>query len=489
MNKPTNDKIAGVAALTGAPVLVVGDVMLDRYVYGSVERISPEGPIPVLHVESETAMLGGAGNVVRNLAAIGGRPHLVATIGKDGAGQEVGALLGDAGTNVSVDLIELPGWATTVKTRFVAARQQLLRADKEDGEIVDPEPEGLIIVAAKTALAQSAAVVLSDYGKGVLTQSVLSQIIEAARAASKPVIVDPMGADYSVYRGADLLTPNAKELEYATGISVIDDAGVVAAAEKVVATCGIGGVLVTRGADGVTLVRAGEDPVHLLPRALEVFDVSGAGDTVVAVLACALAASLPLVEAIELANVAGGIVVGKVGTAVVGADELSSAAARQWRDSAEAKVQSREVLAARVEEWRKSGCSIGFTNGCFDLLHPGHVSLLQQAKAICDRLIVGLNSDVSARALKGSGRPVQDEAARAVVLASLATVDAVVLFSESTPLSLIEAIRPNVLIKGADYELHEVVGAELVQGYGGKVLIANLAKGHSTTETITRLVE
>lgn len=489
MNKPIRDKIAGVTALAGAPVLVVGDVMLDRYVYGSVERISPEGPIPVLRVESETAMLGGAGNVVRNLAAIGGLPHLVATIGKDSAGQEMRALLDDAGTSVSVDLIELPGWVTTVKTRFVSARQQLLRADKEDSATVDPEPEHLIIVAAKAALTQSEAVVLSDYGKGVLTQSVLSQIIEAARAASKPVIVDPMGADYSVYRGADLLTPNVKELEYATGISVIDDVGVVAAAEKVLATCGIGGVLVTRGADGVTLVRSGEDPVHLLPRALEVFDVSGAGDTVVAVLACALAAGLPLVEAMELANVAGGIVVGKVGTAVVGADELSSAAARQWRDSAEAKVQSREVLAARVEGWRQSGCSVGFTNGCFDLLHPGHVSLLQQAKSVCDRLIVGLNSDVSARALKGSGRPVQDEAARAVVLASLATVDAVVLFSESTPLSLIEAIRPNVLIKGADYELHEVVGAELVQGYGGKVLLANLAKGHSTTETITRLVK
>ena len=487
MKKRAHGNATGVDALAGAPVLVVGDVMLDRYVYGSVERISPEGPIPVLHVARETAMLGGAGNVVRNLAAVGGRPHLVAAIGKDGAGQEVRTLLDDAGAGV--DLIEVPGRATTVKARFVAARQQLLRADVEDSGALGHGPEGAIVEAAKAALAQSAAVVLSDYGKGVLTQSVLAQVIEAARAASKPVIVDPMGSDYGVYRGADLLTPNRKELEHAAGMKAADDAGVVAAAEKVIAACGVGGVLATRGGEGATLVRAGEEPVHMPARALEVFDVSGAGDTVVAVLACALAADLPLVEAVELANLAAGIVVGKVGTAVARADELSAAAARRRRDSAEAKVLSRGALAERVEGWRRRGRSIGFTNGCFDLLHPGHVSLLQQAKAACDRLIVGLNSDASTRALKGAGRPVQDEAARAIVLASLATVDAVVLFGESTPLDLIEAMRPDVLIKGADYTLDQVVGAELVQGYGGKVLLARLEDGHSTTATIARLAE
>lgn len=487
MKKLAPNKAAGVEALAGAHVLVVGDVMLDRYVYGSVERISPEGPIPVLLVARETAMLGGAGNVVRNLTAAGGRPHLVTVTGDDGAGQEVRALLDEIGAGV--DPIEVPGRATPVKTRFVAARQQLLRADAEDSSAVDGVHEQAVIAAAVAALSSSAAVILSDYGKGTLTKSVLSQVIESAVAASKPVVVDPMGGDYGLYRGADLLTPNREELERATGMQATDDTGVVAAAEKVIATCGVGGVLATRGGDGVTLVRAGADPVHLPARALEVFDVSGAGDTVVAVLACALAAELPILDAVELANLAAGIVVGKVGTAVARADELSAAAARRRRDSAEAKVLSREALMERVERWRRRGRSIGFTNGCFDLLHPGHVSLLQQAKAACDRLIVGLNNDASTRALKGAGRPVQDEAARGIVLASLATVDAVVLFGEATPLDLIEAIRPDVLIKGADYSLDQVVGAEIVQNTGGSVLLARLEEGHSTTATIARLAE
>ncbi len=479
-------RLAGlVEALAGASVLVVGDVMLDRYVYGDVERISPEAPIPVLRVARETAMPGGAGNVARNLAALGGRPHLVAAVGDDAAGRELGSLVAD----MTADLVRVPGRPTTVKTRYIAERQQLLRADAEDGQALTGAHQRALIEAATAALEGAAAVVLSDYGKGVLGGPVLSALIAAAGKRDTPVIVDPMGEDYGVYRGADLLTPNRRELQRAAGMEVSDVAGLIAAARKVIAECGVGGVLATRGGEGMTLVPATGEATHLPTMALEVFDVSGAGDTVVAALACALAAGVPLLDAVELANLAAGIVVGKVGTAVARAEELKAAALRRERETGEAKVMTLDALLERAEGWRRRGRRIAFTNGCFDLLHPGHVSLLEQAKAACDRLVVGLNTDASARVLKGPGRPVQSETARATVLASLASVDAVVLFAEPTPLTLIEAIRPEVLVKGADYALDQVVGADIVRGYGGKILLARLEEGHSTTATIARIAD
>jgi len=477
-----------IALLDGLPrvrVLVVGDVMLDRFIYGSVDRVSPEAPIPVLQVNRETAMLGAAGNVVRNLAALGSRPHLVAAIGGDAAGDEVGRLL--ARIDVEPDLIVDPSRMTTIKSRFVAGAQQLLRTDQEHKVPLRAALEDRVLEAAGAALADCGAVVLSDYGKGVLSDAVLGGVLDAAQAHGLPVVVDPKGDDYDRYRGATLVTPNRRELAAAARLPTHDDDAVVAAARHVIATCGIRAVLATRGPEGMSLVPAEGPAVHLPATAQEVFDVSGAGDTVAGVVAAALGAGAPPVEAAALANLAAGVVVAKAGTAAVGLDEMHHALRRHELDAGEAKVLGHDELMERLARWRGRNFKIGFTNGCFDLLHPGHVALLAQARAACDRLVVGLNTDASVARLKGPHRPVQGETARATVLASLATVDAVVPFAEDTPIALIEAIRPDVLVKGADYTEATVVGAEIVKAYGGRVLLADLVDGESTTATLARI--
>lgn len=474
--------------LDDVAILCIGDVMLDRFVYGTVDRVSPEAPIPVLHVRETREMLGGAGNVARNLAALGVPATLVGTIGDDDAGQAVQRLIGIE--RVIVNALGADGARpTTVKTRFVSGGQQLLRIDEETPEAASDDIQRRLIGHIDDALSACDAVILSDYGKGVLSggreTALLSHVIKAANAAGKPLIVDPKGADYSRYRGASLLTPNRNELRGATRMPVDDDAGIVAAAHLLIESCGVGGVLVTRGGDGMTLVNDDDPPVHLPALAREVFDVSGAGDTVVAVIAAGLAAGLDRVSAAELANVAAGIVVGKAGTAVVHRDELAQALSGAV--AGRGKILSRPALADRVAGWRHRGLTIGFANGCFDLIHPGHISLIDQAAAACDRLIVAINTDTSVVRLKGPARPVQNEAARALVLASLAGVDAVVSFDEDTPLALIEAIRPDVLVKGADYAREDVVGGDFVESYGGRVLLARLEDGFSTTATIARI--
>jgi D-beta-D-heptose 7-phosphate kinase/D-beta-D-heptose 1-phosphate adenosyltransferase len=483
-----SDLAAHVESLSRARVLCVGDVMIDRYVSGEVERISPEAPIPVFRVQDETSMLGGAGNVARNLTALGASVRLVAAAGDDTAGAEVKALL-EAGERIFPEVVVVDGRRTTIKTRFVAARQQMLRVDMEsDGPLAEGR-SAEIVRRAKESLSECGVVVLADYGKGVLTPPTIEAVTAAARAEGRPVIVDPKGRDYARYRGASLITPNRRELADATGKPVDGDEAIVAAARGLRASCGVDGVLVTRSQDGATLV-TGDGAVHHFPaQAREVFDVTGAGDTVVATLAAALAAGVALPDAARLANVAAGIVVAKTGTAVAYAGELLSALRTQELLAGADKIATAAEALARVDAWRRSGLAIGFTNGCFDLLHPGHVSLLAQARAACDRLVVGLNSDASTRRLKGDGRPVQSEAARAQVLASLATVDLVVIFAEDTPVKLIEAIRPDVLVKGADYRVDEVVGADLVESYGGKVLLAEVTPGHSTTGTIARMAK
>ena len=473
-------------ALTGAPVLVVGDVMLDRFVYGTVERISPEGPIPVLRIERQAAMLGGAGNVLRNLAAAGARTTFVAAVGEDGAGQEVQDLVA-AKVGVASRMVVDPGRPTSIKERYIASGQQLLRADRETRAPLSAAGAAALLEAAKGALGQVAAVVLSDYGKGVLQPETLAELIAAARAAGRPVVVDPKGLDYGLYRGADLVTPNRRELQDASGLPTASDADVEAACRALIATSGVKGVLATRSESGMTLVLAAGEIHHFPTEAREVFDVSGAGDTVVALLGAALAGGVAVAEAARLANLAAGIVVAKAGTAVAQRGEILRAIHASDLHTAGAKVVDLDSLLDRVALWRGQGLRVGFTNGCFDLLHPGHIALLRQARAACDRLIVGLNSDGSVRALKGPGRPVQGEAARATVIAAQTGVDQVVVFSEETPFELIERIRPDVLVKGADYSLDQVVGAELVRGYGGRVLLAELAPGHSTSDTLRRL--
>ncbi|MBC7953400.1 MAG: D-glycero-beta-D-manno-heptose-7-phosphate kinase [Rhodospirillaceae bacterium] len=475
-----------VDGLKGTAVLCIGDAMLDRFVYGAVDRISPEAPIPVLCIERETAMLGGAGNVVRNLVALGAAPAFVAVVGDDDAGREVGRLLGEH-DGIDPCLVIENGRQTTIKTRFFASSQQLLRADCETRSALSQLSRDQVLARAGKLITQSGAVVLSDYGKGVLSDVMTGELIARATAAGKPVIVDPKGTDYRKYRGATLLTPNRKELHEATGLPTDSDEAVVTAARVLIDTCGVHAVLVTRSQDGMSLITASGQIDHLPAEAREVFDVSGAGDTVIATLAAAVASGASLLDGARIANVAAGIVVGKVGTAVAYAAEVVTALHHDEIQSAETKVLGTEAAMELVARWHRKGHKVGFTNGCFDLLHPGHVSLLGQSKAACDRLVVGLNSDASVGRLKGPTRPVQSEAARATVLASLASVDLVVIFGEDTPLELIRSLKPDVLVKGADYTVETVVGASDVMEWGGKVVLANLVQGQSTTNTIKKM--
>ena len=482
----TSDLVSAVARLAQARVLCVGDLMLDRYVYGHVDRVSPEAPIPVVTVEREIAILGGAGNVVRNLVALGAETCFISVIGDDPAGREVTQLVG-AEANLEPHLLIEPRRRTTIKTRFVAASQQLLRADRETVAPITPALRGQLVHRADEAMGDRAVMILSDYGKGVLGAETIEALIAAARAKGVKVLIDPKGRDYARYAGATLLTPNRRELMDATGMPTATDDEVVAAGRALLARCALDALLVTRSQDGMTLIERDGPATHLPAEAREVFDVSGAGDTVIATLAAALAGGVGLGDACVLANVAAGIVVGKVGTAVTHAAEIVTMLQTQDLAHGESKVMSLPVVLDQVAAWRAKGLKVGFTNGCFDLLHPGHVSLLAQARAQCDRLVVGLNSDASVQRLKGANRPVQAETARAIVLASLAHIDAVVIFAEDTPMALIEAVRPDVLVKGADYKLEDVVGGEFVRRHGGRIYLAKLTPGHSTTDTIARI--
>ena len=465
-------------------VLCIGDLMLDRFVYGRVERISPEAPIPVLHITRETTMPGGAGNVALNLAGLGAEARLVSLIGDDEAGSAVRAHLGAFAKPIGLALLAEPGRETTLKTRFIAGSQQMLRTDHET--VAPPKDPARVIAAIVKAADGAGAIILSDYGKGMLDATIIGETIALAAKNKIPIIVDPKGRDFSRYRGADIITPNRHELADATDMDVDTNDAVIAAARHIITNAGINAVLVTLSAEGMSYVTA-TDATHISARARDVFDVSGAGDTVVATLAAGIAAGMSVVTAANLANVAASIVVAKLGTAVVFDTELRDALRHQTIGAAEARVMERDAALACITEWRDAGQTIGFTNGCFDLLHPGHVSLLAQAKSHCDRLVVGLNSDASVRRLKGETRPVQNETARAQVLASMGDVDLVVLFGEDTPLALIEAIGPDVLVKGADYSVDQVVGREAVEARGGRVVLAELLDGHSTTGTIKRL--
>jgi D-beta-D-heptose 7-phosphate kinase/D-beta-D-heptose 1-phosphate adenosyltransferase len=479
----TADLSEAVRALKRASVLVVGDAMLDRYVYGHVSRISPEAPVPVLSVDREVAMPGGAGNVVRNLTALGAAVAFLSVVGDDQAGSDLTGLIGGQ-PGVEPWLLVQGGRCTTTKTRFIAAGQQMLRADHEVARAIHPRLADRMVRIAQDTVAATKVMVLSDYRKGVLAGDVPERLIAAARAAGRKVIVDPKGDDYAIYAGADLITPNRAELRLATGMSVESEPSLVAAARVLRDRHGFGAVLVTRSEDGMTLVE-GDAVYHFPAEAPEVADVSGAGDTVVAVVAAGMAAGLPLAVSARLSNIAAGLAVGKVGTAVARDSDILEALSAER--GALRKVVSRMKATEQAERWRQRGYRVGFTNGCFDLLHPGHVHLLEQARSWCDRLVVGLNADESVRRLKGPTRPVQSEAARAAVLASLATVDLVALFEEDTPEALIEAIRPDVLVKGADYRVDQVVGGSLVQEWGGVVRLAELLPGNSTTATVARI--
>ncbi len=475
-----------IEALGDSRVACVGDLMLDRFVYGRVERTSPEAPVPVLRIDHDVFMLGGVGNVVRNLISLGARATLLSVVGDDEVGRRLTGMVGRE-ERVEPHLLVQTGRPSTEKTRFVAGSQQLIRVDAETTDPVTDQAVESLTRLAEDALATCHVIALSDYAKGCLTPGLTAALIDAARTAGRPVIVDPKGREFGRYRGATVITPNRTELGHAVGETLDTADAIVAAARTVMAENDIGAVLVTRSHEGMTLVTADGEVEHLTAVAREVFDVSGAGDTVVATLAAALGQQVDLVAAAALANTAAGVVVGKAGTAVVHAADLLRAVRASDLSSSEAKVVPLPTALDHAARWHAEGLCVGFTNGCFDLLHPGHISLLRQARQACDRLIVGLNSDASVRRLKGPDRPVQTDAARAQVLASLETVDLVVLFGDDTPVRLIEALRPDLLVKGDDYALDEVVGADIVQANGGKILLAENEPGYSTTGTIQRL--
>lgn len=484
---PAAGPIADVAlGFAGAHVLVVGDLILDRFIHGAIERISPEAPIPVLHGRGETSALGGAGNVVANIVSLGGTASVVSALGDDPAGRDIRARFEAIGLATS-GLVVSAERRTSCKSRFSALNQQVLRYDEEEVRALSKAERGALLAAFAAAVPKARVVILSDYGKGVLLDGVAAELIAIAVQADKPVLVDPKGRDFSRYRGATAVTPNRKELGEAVGRDVVSDHEVEKAARELIEAHGFAFLLATRGEKGMSVVDA-VGARHIATVAREVFDVSGAGDTVVASFALALAAGLDRQSAAEIANAAAGVVVGKRGTAQLTADELSAALSRS-HDPARTShaVVGRDAAERIVAAWRREGLKVGFTNGCFDILHAGHASLLQGARAACDRLVVGLNDDASVRRLKGEARPVNTEQDRAFLLSALAAVDIVVPFHEDTPLDLITRLKPDVLVKGADYTVETVVGADVVMGNGGKVLLIDLVRDKSTTATIRKL--
>jgi D-beta-D-heptose 7-phosphate kinase / D-beta-D-heptose 1-phosphate adenosyltransferase len=470
--------------LAAPRVLIVGDLILDRYVTGEVQRISPEAPIPVLAASHEEERLGGAGNVAANLRAMDARVEVVGALGEDGAGEVLLGLLAAIGveTGGCVRDNERP---TTVKARLISGVQQMLRVDWERARPLGATAEARLLNGLVERVAAADAVVLSDYGKGVLTPNVLRTAIDAARAAGVPVLVDPKGKDFTRYRGATLLTPNRKEAEEALGrrIEQLDDLPSAAAELQQLADLELS--LITLGADGICfLERDGRfERVPTVARA--VFDVTGAGDTVIAHLALALAAGWDLEVAVHLANHAAGIVVGRRGAASVNRAEMRGALGAQ--EAREGKVLEAGDLDPLVAAWRAEGRRIVFTNGCFDVLHAGHVQYLRWARSQGDVLIVGVNDDASVRRLKGETRPVNPLADRLLVLAALEVVDAAVAFGEDTPEALIRRITPHLLVKGEDWRDKGVVGQEWVESHGGRVLLAPLLAGRSTTAILERV--
>jgi len=461
-----------------APVLVVGDVMLDRYWHGTTSRISPEAPVPVVRVDQHEDRPGGAANVALNIAALGAPAYLVGVTGQDEAADALTDSLRAA--HVQVRFQRIAQQPTIVKLRIMSRHQQLIRVDFE--EPFDTDAQAL---ASDTAamLAGVKVLVLSDYGKGALKNH--QALIQLAKARNIPVLADPKGKDFSIYRGASLITPNLSEFEAIVGVCA-DDAELVAKGSELMARLDLGALLVTRGEHGMTLLRPGQAALHLPARAREVFDVTGAGDTVISTLAAALAAGEDLPQAVGLANLAAGIVVGKLGTAAISAPELRRAVQRS--EGSERGVLTLEQLQLAIEDARAHGEKIVFTNGCFDILHAGHVTYLEQARAQGDRLIVAVNDDASVTRLKGPGRPINSVDRRMAVLAGLGAVDWVIPFSENTPERLLEQVRPDVLVKGGDYKsVEEVVGAQIVQSYGGEVRILGLVENSSTTAIVERI--
>jgi D-beta-D-heptose 7-phosphate kinase/D-beta-D-heptose 1-phosphate adenosyltransferase len=461
-------------------LLVIGDLMIDHYLWGSCERISPEAPVQVVNVKSESAVLGGAGNVINNLSAMGAQVDVISVIGGCEISDELKKLLNDIDVNTQY-LVTQRDRITSKKSRIIAAQQQVVRYDRESTDEINKESQKLLLTSFKKIAANYDAILLSDYGKGVLTDDLCRKVIALSNKNGVKVLVDPKGSDFSKYKGSYLLTPNKKEAIIATQIDINNDASLEKALLKLKKECDLDISLITLSEDGIATY---ENEVEVFPTvAKEVFDVTGAGDTVIASIAFALASGKSIQDTAAFANLAAGVVVGKLGSATVSIEEIEEYEASLHKSTSDAHIKSFEDIKALVKRSRKNGKKIVFTNGCFDILHVGHVKYLQIAKSFGDILIVGLNSDESVSRLKGPTRPVNIAEDRAYLLAALEAVDFVVPFSEDTPLNLIKMIAPDVLVKGGDYEGKSVIGTE----FAGELKLVDFVDGKSTTKTIQKI--
>ncbi|HTH44820.1 MAG TPA: D-glycero-beta-D-manno-heptose-7-phosphate kinase [Oxalicibacterium sp.] len=482
------DAVRNKLGANNAWALVVGDLMLDRYLIGEVERISPEAPVPVVLLRQQYDRVGGAANVAANLAKLGIPTRIAGVIGKDADGKtliDMMAAIGIASPAV-VQSVQRP---TTTKTRVLGGHQQMMRLDQESrASIGAEETQQLLDQVLREVEQRPAVVILSDYAKGVLSNTLCEQLIQRCRQSNITVLVDPKGLDYGKYRGATALTPNKRETADACKVDVRDSAALLEAATSLRTMLDLEFLAMTRGEEGISLIDAAQTR-HIAATAKQVFDVSGAGDTVIATLAAGLISGLDHVDALQLANIAAGIVVGKVGTVPITREELLHELVAQSSTAQVNKIHDLGSLKTQVDAWRAAGQKIVFTNGCFDLLHAGHVTYLEAARKMGDRLVLGLNTDQSVRALKGPTRPVIHEADRARVLAGLEAIDAVILFGEDTPLKLINAIKPDVLVKGSDYTEDQVVGASEIKSWGGRVALVDVVPGRSTSKIIDKLAQ
>ncbi|MCM2343538.1 MAG: bifunctional heptose 7-phosphate kinase/heptose 1-phosphate adenyltransferase [Alphaproteobacteria bacterium] len=483
-------------SLDKAQVLVVGDLMLDHYVYGDVRRLAPEGPVPVLAATHEEFILGGAGGVVANLVGLKVNTRVLGMVAGDPAGGRIRSILRSQGVD-DTTLTEAHDRPSIVKMRFVTGTQMLLRVDHESVSPLDSRAEADLITRIPQVLKDCGAVILSDYGKGTLTAAVIAAVIAAARQSGIPVLVDPKGTDFTIYRGAALITPNSQELAAATRLPTVTDVEIITAAQSLRQSTGIAAVVAKRSEKGMSVI-TDQPPVHFTATASYVRGVAGAGDTVIATLAALLAVSVDLVVAVDLANRAAGVVVQKPGTTPLTPEDWGVAMAGDGAaDEAETTraapvYHDWSAARAQIDLWRAQGLRVGFTNGCFDILHYGHVNYLNRARERCDRLVVGLNSDASITRLKGAGRPVHEELSRGAVMAALGAVDMVAIFGDDPadddkPIRVIEALRPDICFKGGDYKVEDLPEAAVVLGYGGIVEIMPLYEGHSTTSAIRKM--
>ncbi|MDR0665600.1 MAG: D-glycero-beta-D-manno-heptose-7-phosphate kinase [Helicobacteraceae bacterium] len=460
--------------------LVIGDLMLDVYLWGKTSRVSPEAPVPVVDIERTSVALGGAGNVVSNLLALGAKTYVVGAIGDDQSGEQLKAILENDGADASAIVLQT-GRKTARKTRVMAQRQQIVRFDNESKEPISVQSEESLKRAIETILPQIDVALLSDYGKGVLTDSLTQFTINTARALNKKILIDPKGMNYSKYKGATLITPNRKEASEALGRALPNLESVKEGAARLRRDLGLDYAIITLSEDG--MIVCGETCSHIPTRAREVFDVTGAGDTVLAALGFALGAGASIEDAAHFANTAAAVAVSKIGAATVTIDEALAYEYRHSVNQSQNKIVSLDIAASEAEKAKKSGRKVVFTNGCFDLLHRGHIEYLKKSRELGDLLIVGLNSDKSVGLIKGEGRPVVCEEDRAYMLAALAFVDFVTTFDEPTPIELIKAVKPDVLTKGADYKDKKVIGSE----YAKKTVFVDLVEGRSTTGVIAKI--